>query len=126
MSPPSGATIGAMWYKTILQGASCPNGVTKPNGFDSGRDALNWAVVPPAGPSGMKVRVTSNNVVLQTVGISPGLNYGSPAGVQAGEQKLELLDAGGEVVMTSSTGKPVSSRCPDGIFNMNYQVVGLS
>ncbi len=126
MAPPSGTpAIGAMWYKTILQGASyC--GATQPQGFSQGRDALNWAVVLPAGSSGMQVRATSNGVVLQTVGVYPGLNYGSPAGVQAGVQTLQLLDAGKNVVMTSTTGMSVSSGCPDGIYNMNYQVVGLN
>ncbi|KAK4692441.1 hypothetical protein P7C71_g4764, partial [Lecanoromycetidae sp. Uapishka_2] len=126
MSPPSGtAAIGVLWYKTILQAAVC-NGDTKPQGFENGRDALNWAIVLPAGSSGMQVRLTSNGNVLQTIGVNSGLNYGSPAGVQAGDQMLELLDAGGHVIMTANNGSSVSSGCPDGIYNMNYQVVGLS
>ena len=127
MTPPQGAAaIGAIWYKTILQNASCSNSTVKPRGFDRGRDALNWAVVLPAESSGMQVKVTSNGEILQTVNVKAGLNHGSPDGMRAGEQKLELLDARGMVVMMASSGVHVSSVCQDGILNMNYHVVGLS
>lgn len=126
MSPPSGtAAVGALWYKTILQSAVC-DGAAQPQGFENGRDALNWAIVLPAESSGMQVRVVSNGWVLQITNVYQGLNYGSPAGVQAGEQRVELLDSGGDVVMTAGGGMDVSEGCPDGIYNMNYQVVGLS
>ena len=126
MAPPSGATaIGSMWYKTILQDATC-SGATQPDGWDTGTDSLSWAVVLPFGSSGMKVRATSNGVVISTVGVNPGLNFGSPTGVQAGAQMLELLNAAGKVVMTATDGVCVSSGCPQALYNMNYQVVGLS
>ena len=126
MAPPSGATaIGAMWYKTMLQGASC-SGATEPSGWSTGTDALNWAVVLPSGSSGMKVRATSNGNVLSTVSVNPGLNFGSPTGVQAGSQLLELLNSGGTVVMSATGGECVSSGCPASPYNMNYQVVGLN
>ena len=73
----------------------------------------------------MQVRTISNGVVLQTANVYPGMNWGSPSGVQAGVQVLELVDSGGNVVMSATGGKCVSSGCPDGIYNMNYQVVGL-
>ena len=71
----------------------------------------------------MQIRAISNNVVLSTVGVNPGLNYGSPNGVQAGEQTLELLDAGGDIIMSTNGGRCVEVNCPDGIYNMNYQVL---
>lgn len=74
----------------------------------------------------MQVRATSNGEVLQMTRVYPGLNFASPDGVRAGKQMLELLDAGGKVIMSAGTGSNVSSSCPDGIYNMNYQVVGLS
>ncbi|KAL9125883.1 MAG: hypothetical protein Q9175_008010, partial [Cornicularia normoerica] len=102
MAPPSGATaIGSMWYKTILQGASC-SGATQPNGWSTGTDSLSWAVVLPSGSSGMKVRLTSNGSVISTVSVNSGLNFGSPTGVQAGPQMLQLVNSAGTVVMTAT------------------------
>lgn len=126
MYPPSGATaVGTLWYKTILQDASC-SGATQPNGWSTGTDSLTWAVVLPSGSSGMKVRLTSNGAVISTVSVNAGLNYGSPTGVQAGAQMLQLLNSAGTVVMTATGGECVSSGCPAGMYNMNYQVLGLS
>ena len=58
--------------------------------------------------------------------MNPGLNFGLPTGVQAGAQLLELLDSAGTVVMSATGGECVSSGCPAGMYNMNYQVAGLS
>lgn len=125
MAPPSGATaVGAMWYKTILQSSTC-SGASQPDGWSTGTDSISWAIVLSSGSSGMQVRATSNGVVISTVKVNPGLNFGSPTGVQAGAQTLELLDSTGKVVMTANGGLCVSSGCPDGMYNMNYQVVGL-
>jgi len=123
--PPNTQAVGAIWYKTILQTATCPNNAPQPQGWDTGSDSLNWAIVVGTGYSGMKVRAISNGVVLQTANVYPGMNWGSPSGVQAGVQRLELVDSTGKVVMSATGGKCVSSGCPDGIYNMNFQVVGL-
>ena len=126
MVPPANTqAVGAIWYKDLLQDATCPNNAQQPEGWATGRDSLNWAVVIAAGSNGMQVRAISNGVVLQTATVYPGMNWGSPSGVQAGVQMLELVDAGGNVVMTATGGKCVSSGCPDGVYNMNFQVVGL-
>ena len=93
--------------------------------MDTGRDALNWAVVVPAGTSGMQVRASSDGSVLQTVSVNPGLNFDSPTGVQTGTQTLELLDASGNVVASTGGGACIEADCPSGIFNMNLQVVEL-
>lgn len=74
----------------------------------------------------MKVRVTSNGAVISTVSVNPGLNFGAPTGVKAGAQTVQLLGPAGNVVMTATGGGCVSSGCPGGMYNMNYQVVGLS
>ena len=124
MAPPSGATaVGLMWYKTISQNETCPS--TEPTGWDEGTDSLNWAIVLAAGSSGMQIRAISNGVVLQTVGVNPGLNMGSPQGLQYGAQMLQLLNSGGDVIMSTGQGACVSSDCPNGIYNMNLQVIGL-
>ncbi|EKG19988.1 Glycoside hydrolase family 71, partial [Macrophomina phaseolina MS6] len=49
-APATDAATGALWYKAILQSASCPNegngGVyAKPDGWAKGEDVLSWAVV---------------------------------------------------------------------------------
>ena len=121
--------MGALWYKTILQNTHCLNDGQgthweKPEGFATGTDALNWAVVLPPGSIGMQIRAISDNAVLSTVDIDPGLNYGAPSGVLAGEQRLELLDPGGNVVISATGGRRVEASCPDGIYNMNYHIVG--
>ncbi len=127
MEPPANSpAAGTLWYKTILQSASCPSNAAQPEGFNTGTDSLNWAVIIAAGSSGMQVRVISNGVTLQTAAVSPGLNWGSPTGVEAGVQTLQVLDASGNIVMSATDGKCVSAGCPDGIYNMNYQVIGLA
>lgn len=124
--------MGAMWYKTILQNASCPNNAAglygeQPRDFDTGIDALNWAVVLPAKSKATTVSGISNGVALQsnTTVLQPGFNFGAIQGVQAGMQTLKIIDAKGKVVMSATNGTVVSTGCPDGIYNMNYQVIGL-
>lgn len=98
----------------------------QPQGFSTGQDNLNWAVVLASEASGYKIRTISDGAVLQTIGVNPGLNYGASSGVQAGAQSLELVDSSGNVVMTASGAQDVSSGCPENIYNMNYQVAGLA
>lgn len=98
----------------------------QPQGFSTGSDSLNWAVVLASGASGYKIRTISNGAVLQTIGISAGLNYGASAGVQAGAQSLELVDGSGNVVLSAGGAMDVSSGCPENIYNMNYQVAALA
>ena len=132
MPPPSGVpAVGAIWYKTILQNTTCSKDGQdmyweKPEGFETGTDSLNWAVILPAGSSDLRIQAISGNVVLSTVEAGPGLNFNSPNGEQAGEQRLELLDAGGNIVMSTTGGRCVEADSPDGMYNMNYHVVGLT
>jgi hypothetical protein len=132
MAPPSGQiAVGALWYKTILQSAECAGDATqgyylKPDGYETGTDSLNWAIVLQSGLSGYKVRAISNGATLNTWAVSAGLNHGHVTGVQAGSQSLQLLNAAGTVVMGASGGGCVSDGCPEAIWNMNYQVIPLS
>ena len=110
MRPISGQSYtGAIWYKTILNDAVCPvNGAPslKPDGFDTARDTVNWAVVVPAGET-VTVRVTTGGVVTQSLSVGSGLQYGS-APAHAGEQKLEIL-RGSTVAATAAGGR--CSKC---------------
>ncbi|KAL6716890.1 hypothetical protein ACLMJK_004802 [Lecanora helva] len=127
MVPPSNTqAVGALWYKTITSESTCPNNPPTPQGWTTATDSLNWAIVLASGQTGMKARAISNGKVLQEAGLYPGLNYGSPPGVQAGAQMLEVVDSSGKVVFSVTGGKCISTGCPDGIYNMNYQVVGLA
>lgn len=78
MVPPTGSTaVGAMWYRSILKDAVCANDpLGKPSGWEAGEDAVNYAVVLPAGTSGSSIRTSSDGKQLQTVGAVGGLNYG--------------------------------------------------
>ncbi|KAL6718912.1 hypothetical protein ACLMJK_003147 [Lecanora helva] len=130
LTSPAVPATGSVWYKTILQNATCTNNVDgyygeKPDGFDSGHDALNWAISVPADSKGLRVIATSNGQAFPPTSLRPGLNYGAFENVQAGRQALYLLDGTGEVVMAAVGGPEVEIGCPDGIYDMNYQVVGL-
>jgi len=129
MIPPIGKiAVGAMWYKTILSTSVCPNEgssnyTKKPDGWETATDSLNWAVVLPNDPQGMQIRTITNGRMDYFQG-KQGLNYGTVS-VEAGDQRLELLDWAGNVLLVASGGRCVSSSCPDCIYNMNYQVVEL-
>ena len=122
MLPVSGNWDGAFWYKTILQSAVCPGDgtsyyTTKPEGWDVGEDALYWAIVLPPSSRAAYVQFTSGGVVIATFYLYRGLNYGSIFGVNEGHQSMQLYDI--------NRGRCVSAECPDCIYNMNPQVVGL-
>ena len=46
--------------------------------------------------------------------------------LQEGDQRMELLDATGKVIMVASGGRCVTSTCPDGIYNLNPQILELT
>lgn len=125
-TPGDGIAIGAAWFKTILvDSVDCDND-TKPDGFDQGTNALHWAVVlDPKADAGYTLTVAGDKT--QSVPLNPGLNYGSSeGGLQAGAQTIELHDPSGKIVMTATGGMCVSTECPSGVYNSNYQVVELT
>ena len=131
MTPPGDTPVGALWYKTQLESSKCPNENTteytaKPDGFSSGRDVLNWAVLLPRGSLAKEIHAISAGKLIQTVKLVPGLNYGQAGPMQAGFQKLELWDTGGSKLLAAAGGRCVSAECPDCIYNMNPQVVRLA
>ena len=119
MTPSNGNAQGAMWYRTDLTIGTC----NKPTGFEAAVDAVNFAVVADDGYS---VRITSGDMVV-SMELQAGLNYNAVPGIQAGAQKMELLDASGNTVMTAQGALPVN---PGGSgsgrnCNFNFQVAGL-
>jgi glucan endo-1,3-alpha-glucosidase len=127
MAPPSGSSgVGAMWYHPYLKNATCTSDpLGPPGGVSAAQDAVNFAVVLPAGSTGLSVRVTSGGVVLQTIPIVAGLNYASVPGIQLGAQMMEVADSSGNVVLTASGTVDVQADAADGDCSFNYEVVGL-
>ncbi|KAI0169889.1 glycoside hydrolase family 71 protein [Hypoxylon sp. FL1284] len=122
MTPRDGKFAGAMWYRGVL--TSC--GGDKPRGAGAARDAVNYAVVLPDGSTDFKVRVSSGGSVLATQPVAgPGLSYNSVPGLRAGPQKIELLDAQGNVVASADGKQDVGTDPTDGFCNYNYYVSGL-
>ncbi|KAI9834977.1 MAG: hypothetical protein M1819_002700 [Sarea resinae] len=117
-----GVAEGVMWYKTILQNATCPD--EKPALFNTSKDQLNWAVV--ANQEGLTLQGISNGTAIGTIFLSPGLNYGAFIGIQPGPQSMILRAADGTTKLVAAGGRCISAGCPDSIYNMNPQVVPLT
>ncbi|EKG18569.1 Glycoside hydrolase family 71, partial [Macrophomina phaseolina MS6] len=120
---------GALWYKTILQEASCPwDGAgeyfVEPDGFSSGTDTLNFAVIMPS--RGYFIELYSNGRQIIRAELGKGFNYGTVPGVQAGFQKMVIKDTAGNIKQVATGGPCVSDGCPDCIYNMNPVVVPFS
>lgn len=131
MTPASGSVEGVMWYKTLLQSAVCPNNgiskyYSKPDNFDTGLDQINYAIVVAAGVTGLTARCYMNGVAFGPVrNLVPGLNYGECQGTSAGTPRLAVDSAG--TIMSAANGVAcISSGCPQGMYNMNYQTVALA
>ncbi|KAI1384288.1 glycoside hydrolase family 71 protein [Hypoxylon trugodes] len=122
LTPPSGTSFaGALWYRAVLK--SCSTDV--PRGSGAAVDALNYAVVLPEGSTGLSIRVTSGGKEVATQSVGPGLNYNLVASMVTGAQKIELVDADGNVVAAANGKVDVSDAPTDGFCNYNYYVVGL-
>ncbi|KAJ7772793.1 glycosyl hydrolase family 71-domain-containing protein [Mycena olivaceomarginata] len=110
--------VGALWYKTIMQGTSCPNG-DHPDGWTKGNDDLSWGLVLRAGRDTSQYRLylfSGSSIALHT-GFKDGLNFGTTP-ISPGVQRMELYD--GQTLIYEAKGpREVHSDCPDGIFNMN-------
>jgi glucan endo-1,3-alpha-glucosidase len=126
ISPISGSTEGAMWYRTLLTSARCSSTITN---YQQAVDAINFAIILPESASGYSINIYSNENLLQTVPGQPGLNGGSIPGMQAGPantQKIEITDSSGTVVASAIGTKDVLPESTSAVCNWNYEVVGIS
>ncbi|KAL2222336.1 putative glucan endo-1,3-alpha-glucosidase agn1 precursor [Thermoascus aurantiacus ATCC 26904] len=120
--PPSGkSAAGAMWYRPVLTTSDCPQ---KPSGWQSAQDAVNYAVLLPEGSDGFKINVYSNNEQIGSFPAGAGMNARLVLGLQAGPQRLEVVDGSGTVVASANGTKEVQTSAD--LCNYNYVVVGLS
>lgn len=118
-APVDGASAtGAMWYRTVLKTASC----TKPSGWESALDSVNYAIVFNGDVSGKTIKVTSNGQVLSEVAAKPGLNYAAVEGMRLGGQKVEIVK-NGQVISTAVSTADVDNN--SGCY-FNYKVVGFN
>ncbi|KAI8624002.1 glycoside hydrolase family 71 protein [Xylariaceae sp. FL1651] len=126
MVPAGGASFaGALWYHGVLKSCLGNGSDGTPRGSGAALDTVVYAVVLPAGSQGFQVRVSSGGQTLATQAVTAGLNANSIAGLRAGAQLLELLDAGGNVVASAASKVDVGDQPTDGFCDFNYYVVGL-
>ncbi|KAF4543416.1 Glycoside hydrolase family 71 [Lasiodiplodia theobromae] len=124
---------GALWFKPILADTSCPDEDDgdlhneKPSGYEVAVDVSTWAVVVGEGKDGWTVQGYSGGETLgDKVELVQGLNYGNFSGMREGKQCVEVRDKEGTLVAVAKGGREVSKDCPDGIYNLNPQVLELS
>lgn len=126
MLPPDNSfpAAGALWYKPMVQSVICATGVPQPRGFDQGRDALNWAIVVPS--AGTYIRLISDGEEIHVTNLTAGLNFGSPVGLQAGSQVLQLRKPRNSTALeVCQGGGDVLDGCGLGFYDFNYRVAGL-
>jgi glucan endo-1,3-alpha-glucosidase len=122
--PPGNTPVGAMWYRTLLTSASCSSAIAN---HEQAQDAINYAVVLPAGATGFTIDVISNNQVIGSYPAGPGLNYQMVLGLRAGQnQQLVVRDSAGTIVSTATGTKAVQAQSSSDVCNWNYEVVGLA
>ncbi|KAI1796269.1 glycoside hydrolase [Ganoderma leucocontextum] len=122
---PFGGFAGAFWYRPLLKDAACSgDSLGKPEGAENARDQVNVAVLLPSNTSGVTMRVTSGGNVVANLATTAGLNMAGVA-ISTGAQKVEVVDASGNVLGAGSSPQDVvsdtSSTC-----NFNYQVVHIA
>ncbi|EKG13545.1 Glycoside hydrolase family 71 [Macrophomina phaseolina MS6] len=128
---PARPVVGAIWYKPVSSQTLCPGAgpsAQEPLGYGAARDVVAYGVVVGAGSdvAGWKLRMWSGGVqVGAAVPLVPGLNSGVFGALNPGGQRLEVLNKENRVVMRAAGGRCVTKTCPDGIYNLNPQVVGL-
>ena len=126
VTPTSGSVQGTMWYRTLLTSASCSSSITN---YQQGQDAINYAVILPAGSSGYSVKVFSNGKLLATTALQPGLNGGMVLGLEAGSassQYIQVVSSSGSVIASATGTKAVLTEATNATCNWNYEVVGLN
>ncbi|GME35786.1 glycoside hydrolase family 71 protein [Neofusicoccum parvum] len=131
MEPPTGFdAVGALWFKPIHSSTVCPETdelySQKPDGYATADDVLSWAVIVSSIGGPYSIRGFSGGEELQTFYLTPGYNFGTFSTLQEGEQRMELLDPNGNVIMAAAGGRCVTSTCPDGIYNLNPVILELT
>ncbi|KAH7046817.1 glycosyl hydrolase family 71-domain-containing protein [Macrophomina phaseolina] len=125
--------VGALWYKPILSNTVCANETSgelhdaKPDGYEVAADVSAWAVVVAADAEAddLTLRGYSGGEKLGEVALVPGLNFGNFSTLKEGKQCMEVRNGQGRLVLVASGGRDVTSDCPDGIFNLNPQILEL-
>lgn len=99
----------------------------KPFGFDSGEDGVYWAVVIEPAYAGSVLFIYGADPLPTEVFLSAGLNYGSITSRSRGAQFMQVLDKGGNVLLSAAGGECVygPQECLRYIYDMNYSVVGF-
>lgn len=122
ISAPGDKPVGTLWYRPLLTSASCSSSIQN---YQSGLDTVNFAVILPA--DSYKIKVYSNNKLLETFDGKKGLNYNSVLGLEAGSgQKIEVVDGSDNVVASATGTKDVLAESSNDVCNWNFEVVGLS
>ncbi|KAJ0415233.1 glycosyl hydrolase family 71-domain-containing protein [Aspergillus carlsbadensis] len=122
--PPGDTPVGAFWYRTLLTSASCSSSIRN---HEQAQDAINYAVILPAGAAGYTIDVISDNQVLGRYPAGPGLNYRMVLGLRAGlDQRIVVRDSAGTILSTATGTKAVLAQSSSAVCNWNYEVAGLS
>lgn len=127
------SAAGALWYKPTLLSTSCKEDGDlhhqKADGYSVAEDVSAWAVVVRAADvdsRGFAVHGFSGGEEVGSQDLVGGLNHGNFT-LKTGKQCLEVRDRDGGLVAVARGGKEdVSDNCPDGIYNLNPQVLLLS
>lgn len=132
MQPPKDSTaVGALWYKPILGSTVCKNESSgdlhdaKPDGYSVAADVSAWAVVVADGDDGFKLHGYSGGEQVGEVALTAGLNLGNFSALREGQQCMEVRNGKGDLVLVATGGRDVTTDCPDGIYNLNPQILGL-
>lgn len=122
ITPPDGAPVGTLWYRTLLTSASCSSTISN---YQSALDTVNFAVILPS--AGYTINVYSNSQLIGSYSGVAGLNYNSVPGLRVGSgQYIQILDSARNVVAAATGTKAVAAESTSSVCNWNYEVVGLS
>ncbi|KAL1640670.1 hypothetical protein SLS58_006684 [Diplodia intermedia] len=135
MAPVNNSSVtGALWFKPILARTACADERDgdlhheKPAGYEVAVDVATWAVVvgEEDAEAGWTVHGFSAGEELGSgAALGAGLNFGNFTGLREGRQCVEVRDGDGGLIAVAKGGREVSADCPDGIYNLNPQVLEL-
>lgn len=130
MAPPGNArAAGSLWFKPILANTSCPQDNDlhsgKPDGYEVAVDVSSWAVVVSDNGGNMTLHGFSDGEEIGSADLVAGLNFGNFSAMREGPQCMEVRSEHGGLVAVAKGGRNVTSDCPDGIYNLNPQILQL-